>query len=223
MLILGATPIGNLGDASKRLKDCLESVSVIACEDTRVTRKLIVALTPNSSAKLVPLHDHNEADRVDALLQTLLSGLDVLLVSDAGTPLINDPGYKLVQAAINNGITVTALPGPSAPVNALILSGLPVHRYCYEGFLPPKSASRQRSLLELKSESRTMIFLESKHRILKTVTDMRDIFGFERRAAICRELTKKHEEVMRGTLGELVAVLEKRELKGEICICVAGA
>ncbi|MDR1862165.1 MAG: 16S rRNA (cytidine(1402)-2'-O)-methyltransferase [Candidatus Ancillula sp.] len=222
MLVLASTPIGNIDDSSARLKQWLLSADFIAAEDTRNTLKLAARLGLKITAEVLSVHDHNEAERLDLLLKKLQEGQNVLLVSDAGTPLINDPGFKLVQIVIQNGIQVSTLPGPSAPITALVLSGLPVHKFCYEGFLPPKSGSRINALRRLENEPRTMVFLESKHRVAKTLRDMAEVFGEARRAAVCRELTKEHEEVLRGSLGELVEVTQARELKGEMCVVVGG-
>lgn len=223
MLILGATPIGCWDDASKRLTQALSTADIIAAEDTRRTKTLAAGLGVQISGRLVSLHDHNEAARVEELVQSVLDGQDILVVSDAGMPMINDPGFKLTAAVVAAGGDVTCLPGPSAPLCALVLSGLPTHRFAFEGFLPPKSGSRQNALAKLKDESRTMIFLESKHRIAKTLQDMCATFGESRRAALARELTKTHEEIIRSTLGELAQLSASRELKGEMCIVLAGA
>jgi 16S rRNA (cytidine1402-2'-O)-methyltransferase len=222
MLILAATPIGNFSDASTRLKEWLGSADIIAAEDTRKTYQLANKLGVQISGRVISFYDHNESARIAELIDALQSGLDVVVVSDAGMPMINDPGYKIVQAAIENNLAITCLPGPSAPLSALVLSGLPVHRFCYEGFLPPKSGARINRLKTLQSEERTMVFLESKHRIIKTLQNMLEVFGAERKACICRELTKQHEEILRGSLSELLQIASTRELKGEICIVVAG-
>ncbi|GHT82066.1 ribosomal RNA small subunit methyltransferase I [Actinomycetota bacterium] len=222
MLILAATPIGNFDDASFRLVQELKSADIIAAEDTRNSFKLLKHLKIDPP-KMISLHDYNEASRLEILLTELKNNKKIVVVSDAGTPLINDPGYKIAQLAINSNIEVTALPGPCAPINALVLSGLPVHRFCFEGFLPPKSGSRIHALERLQDETRTMIFLESKHRIVKTIADMSTVFGTNRPAAICRELTKSYEQIHRGTLGELTELTASKELKGEMCVVVAGA
>jgi 16S rRNA (cytidine1402-2'-O)-methyltransferase len=223
MLILGATPIGCPEDASSRLAKALSTADVIAAEDTRRAKTLAASLGVKISGRLVSLHDHNEAQRTQSLAQAVLDGQDVLVVSDAGMPMINDPGFKLSAAVVAAGGDVTCLPGPSAPLAALVLSGLPTHRFAFEGFLPPKSGSRQNALTRLKDEERTMIFLESKHRIAKTLQDMSTIFGPTRKAALARELTKPHEEIIRDTLDALASLSVSHELKGEMCIVVAGA
>ncbi|MDR2082966.1 MAG: 16S rRNA (cytidine(1402)-2'-O)-methyltransferase [Candidatus Ancillula trichonymphae] len=223
MLTLAATPIGNHLDASARLVQKLEEADVVLAEDTRVFADWRKRLNLHLHAKVVSLHDHNESSRLESLLSILQAKMDVVLVSDAGLPLINDPGYKLVQLAISNGIPMTCIPGPSAPLTALVLSGLPVHRFTFEGFLPPKTASRLAALRKLQTEERTMIFLESKYRVTRCLEDMFEVFGESRHGAICRELTKPHEEVVRAKLVELVEVARKRELKGEICLVTEGA
>jgi 16S rRNA (cytidine1402-2'-O)-methyltransferase len=223
MLTLAATPIGCSADASSRLKQKLQDADIVLAEDTRVFAQLTHRLEIEITAQILSLHDHNESERLDAVLDALQTDRDVILVSDAGMPLINDPGYKLVQLAISNGIPMTCIPGPSAPMTALVLSGLPVHRFTFEGFLPPKSASRINALQKLADEERTMIFLESKHRIVRCLEDMQEVFGENRRGAICRELTKTHEEILRGELSELLQIAKNRQLKGEICIVIAGA
>jgi 16S rRNA (cytidine1402-2'-O)-methyltransferase len=223
MLVLAATPIGNFLDASARLREALRTADVVLAEDTRVFIKLLRRLELQIDAQLISLHDHNECGKLESVLQLLQADKSVVLVSDAGLPLINDPGYKLVQLAISNNIPLTCLPGPSAPLTALVLSGLPVHRFTFEGFLPPKSAARLTALRKLQDEERTMIFLESKHRITRCLEDMLEVFGSTRLGAICRELTKAHEEVLRGTLSELLEISKKRELKGEFCLVIGGA
>jgi 16S rRNA (cytidine1402-2'-O)-methyltransferase len=222
MLILGATPIGNTDDSSKRLLNALENSEIIAAEDTRKLLTLAKRLGANIQGKVLSLHDHNEAEKLDFLLKQLDLGDDILVVSDAGLPLINDPGYKITHAAIEKGVRVTCLPGPSAPITALVLSGLPTDKFCFEGFLPPKTISRVNALTLLQDEKRTMIFLESTHRIAKCLEDMRTVFGGVRRAVVCRELTKTYEEVIRGTLDELCEIANERILKGEICVVVGG-
>jgi 16S rRNA (cytidine1402-2'-O)-methyltransferase len=223
MLILAAMPIGNTGDATCRLIEALRSTEIVAAEDTRRLHASASRLGIKIDGKVVSYHDHNEEERRKQLLEAIQGGTDVLLVSDAGLPLINDPGYKLVQAVIATGEQVTCLPGPSAPLTALVLSGLPTAKFCFEGFLPPKSGARLNALRSLENERRTIIFLESTHRVAKCLNDMREVFGNSRRAAVCRELTKTHEEVLRGDLQTLCELVAKRSLKGEICLVVEGA
>lgn len=219
MIILGATPIGNLGDASRRLVETLERVSVVAAEDTRVTVQLLRGLGIANRPRLVALHDHNERDRAASIVEDARED-DILVLSDAGTPTVSDPGYALVVAAIEAGVTVTALPGPSAVLTALAVSGLPTDRFAFEGFLPRKG--RVAALAELAAETRTLVFFESPHRLADALADLATAFGAERRAAVCRELTKLHEEVARGTLAEL-AQRFAGGARGEIVIVVEGA
>jgi 16S rRNA (cytidine1402-2'-O)-methyltransferase len=219
VIILGATPIGNLGDASRRLVETLERVSVVAAEDTRVTVQLLRGLGIENRPKLVALHEHNERERAAELVE-LARDDDVLVLSDAGMPTVSDPGYALVAAAIAAGVTVTALPGPSAVLTALALSGLPTDRFAFEGFLPRKG--RVAALRPLATETRTLVFFESPHRLADSLKDLATAFGPTRKAAVCRELTKMYEEVARGTLQELAERFAEGA-RGEIVIVVEGA
>jgi 16S rRNA (cytidine1402-2'-O)-methyltransferase len=219
VIILGATPIGNLGDASRRLVETLERVGTVAAEDTRVTLQLLRGLGIGNRPKLVALHEHNELQRAADLVE-LARDDDVLVLSDAGMPTVSDPGYALVAAAIDAGVQVTALPGPSAVLTALALSGLPTDRFAFEGFLPRKG--RVAALRSLAAETRTLVFFESPHRIGDALTDLATVFGPERRAAVCRELTKLYEEVARGTLAALAEKFADGT-RGEIVIVVEGA
>ncbi len=221
MIILGGTPIGNLGDASPRLREMLETVAVIACEDTRTTSKLLAGLHIENRPKLIALHEHNEGDRAADLLR-LAADEDVLVLSDAGMPTVSDPGFVLVRAAVEAGIGVSVIPGPSAVVTALAVSGLPTDRFTFEGFLPRKSSDRRTAFAALEREPRTMVFFESPHRIDESLADARDVLGADRPAAVCRELTKMFEEVKRGTLGEL-AEWARDEVRGEIVVVIGGA
>ena len=221
MIILGGTPIGNLGDASPRLREMLETVAVIACEDTRTTSKLLAGLHIENRPKLIALHEHNEGDRAAELLR-LAADEDVLVLSDAGMPTVSDPGFVLVRAAVEAGIGVSVIPGPSAVVTALAVSGLPTDRFTFEGFLPRKSSDRRSAFAALEREPRTMVFFESPHRIDESLADARDVLGADRPAAVCRELTKMFEEVKRGTLGEL-AEWARDEVRGEIVVVIGGA
>ncbi|MDR1448413.1 MAG: 16S rRNA (cytidine(1402)-2'-O)-methyltransferase [Candidatus Ancillula sp.] len=222
MLTLAATPIGNYADTSARLIKKLQEADMILAEDTRVFIDLLKRLNLRINARITSFHDHNESSKLSKILDAIEKE-DVVLVSDAGLPLINDPGYKLVQAAIDNDVLVTCIPGPSAPLTALVLSGLPVHKFTFEGFLPPKTSSRITALQKLAQEKRTMIFLESKHRITRCLEDMNEVFGPKRRGAICRELTKQHEEIVRASLAELVETSRRQQLKGEICLVIDGS
>lgn len=221
MIILAATPIGNLGDASRRLIEVLENAEIVAAEDTRTTQRLLKALQIDNRPRLIALHDHNEKHKA-AELAELAEQQDIVVVSDAGMPAISDPGYGLVAAAVERGVTVTAVPGPSAALMALAISGMPTDRFTFEGFLPRKPGERRQTLRMLASEPRTMIFFESPARLASSLADMGEAFGADRRIAVCRELTKLYEEVRRGTADELVAWAEAG-VKGEIVVVVEGA
>ena len=221
-LLVASTPIGNVGDVTPRLQSALQTADVIAAEDTRRVRRLLAALQVESPSRVVSYHDHNESQRVAPLLEELQRGATVLLVTDAGSPLVSDPGYRIVAAAADAGIGVQVLPGPSAVTAALAVSGLPAERWCFEGFLPRKATERRHALAALAGERRTLVFFEAPHRLGATLADMADAFGPERRAAVCRELTKTYEEVRRGTVGEHAA-WATGEVRGEITLVVAGA
>jgi 16S rRNA (cytidine1402-2'-O)-methyltransferase len=221
-LLIGATPLGQPSDASTRLVKALASADVIAAEDTRRIRTLAQALDVKPAGKVVSLFDANEASRVPALVEELQSGATVLLVSDAGMPLISDPGYRLVTACIEAGVPVQCLPGPSAVTTALAVSGLPSERFCFEGFAPRKRSARMSWLTMLAGEPRTCVFFESPRRLADTLKDAVDALGAERKAVVCRELTKTHEEIVRGTLGELAKWASDGVL-GEITVVLAGA
>jgi 16S rRNA (cytidine1402-2'-O)-methyltransferase len=221
-VILAGTPLGNVRDASPRLGDALATAAVIAAEDTRRVRRLCADLGVTPRGRVVSFFDGNEQHRVPELLDVLREGHDVLVVTDAGMPSISDPGYRLVAAAVASGVAVTTLPGPSAVTAALAVSGLPVHRFCFEGFLPRKAGDRRRLLDSLAAEQRTMVFFEAPHRLAATLADLADAFGPDRPAAVCRELTKTYEQVRRGTIGEL-AVWAQDEVRGEITLVVMGA
>ena len=221
MIVLAATPIGNLGDASPRLREALETARTVAAEDTRTVTKLLQALGIENRPQLVALHEHNERERAAKLVEQARSE-DIVVVSDAGMPAISDPGFILVDAAVAAGVDVTVIPGPSAVVTALALSGLPTDRFSFEGFVPRKSGERAAWFAELAHESRTMVLFEAPHRIAESLAAASIAFGPNRRAAVCRELTKKFEEVKRGTLSEL-ADWAAAEVRGEIVIVIAGA
>lgn len=218
-----ATPIGNLADLSARAREALSSADVIAAEDTRRTRVLLRAI--GIAKPLVSLHEHNESQRTPELLARLAAGETIALVSDAGTPLLSDPGLELVQRAARAGFEVHAIPGPSAITSALAVAGLPTDRFCFEGFLPSRERERRTALAALAHEPRTLVFFEAPHRILRTLADMAAEFGAERPAAVARELTKAHETIYRGTLQELLARAQAEEnfQRGEITIVVHGA
>jgi 16S rRNA (cytidine1402-2'-O)-methyltransferase len=221
-LVLAATPIGRIEDASARLATELAAADVVAAEDTRRLRRLCDRLGVSLGGRVVSYFEGNEAARTRDLLQTLRAGGHVVLVTDAGMPSVSDPGYRLVAAAVEDGIDVTTVPGPSAVLAALAVSGLPVDRFCFEGFLPRKGGERRGRLAELAGEPRTMVVFEAPHRTAATLAAMAQAFGSGRRAVVCRELTKLHEEVRRGTLGEL-ADWAGDGVRGEVTIVVAGA
>lgn len=221
-LLIGATPLGQPSDASARLVAALKGADVIAAEDTRRVRTLAQNLEIRTAARVVSLYDQNEASRVAGLLDDIRAGATVLLVSDAGMPLISDPGYRLVTACIEAELPVTCLPGPSAVTTALAVSGLPAERFCFEGFAPRKQAARRAWLTTLAAEQRTCVFFESPRRLAGTLADAVDVLGADRRAVVCRELTKTHEEVVRGGLAE-VAEWAADGVLGEITVVLAGA
>lgn len=222
LLVLAGTPIGNLDDASPALRQALASADVIAAEDTRRLQGLLSRLGLTSSARVVSYFDGNEASRVAGLLAALEDGRTVLVVSDAGMPTVSDPGYRVVAAAVQADLPVRVIPGPSAVLVALALSGLPTDRFCFEGFLPRKGGERRRRLAELAVEPRTMVFFEAPHRLSDFLADARAAFGDDRRASVSRELTKTWEETRRGGLAELAAWAEPG-VRGEITVVVAGA
>jgi 16S rRNA (cytidine1402-2'-O)-methyltransferase len=221
MLILAATPIGNLKDASLRLIELLSTATVVAAEDTRVTAKLLRGLGIENRPRLIALHEHNERERAASLVELAREG-DLVLVSDAGMPAVSDPGYALVAAAVEAGVGVTVVPGPSAVVTALALSGLPTDRFTFEGFLPRKQGERLAAFRALAQERRTMVFFESPNRVAASLTDLAAVFGDDRRVAVVRELTKLYEEARRGTAAELAAWAAEG-VRGEIVVVVEGA
>ena len=218
-----ATPIGNLGDLSPRALETLRSVDAIAAEDTRHTQKLLAAF--GARATLIALHDHNEAAQSAQLVARMLAGADIALVSDAGTPLISDPGFRLVRAAREAGIEVTPVPGACAAIAALSVAGIASDRFVFEGFLPNKATARRERLNALAAEPRTLIFYESSHRIVATLDDAAGAFGPQRHAVLARELTKRFETVLDGTLPELVERLaqDADQHRGEFVLIVEGA
>ena len=220
-LLLGATPLGQSADASTRLIEALGTADVIAAEDTRRVRGVASALGVRPAGRIVSFFDQNEATRVAGLVEEVAGGATVLVVSDAGMPLISDPGYRLVAACAAAGLTVSCLPGPSAVTTALAVSGLPSDRFCFEGFAPRKHAARVTWLTGLSAEQRTCVFFESPRRLGECLRDAVDTLGAERRAVVCRELTKTHEEVKRGTLAELADWASDGVL-GELTVVLAG-
>ena len=223
--MLAATPIGRVADASPRLAELLASADVVAAEDTRRLKRLASDLGVAVGGRVVSYFEGNERERTPELVEAVAAGSTVLLVTDAGMPSVSDPGFRLVAACVEAGLDVTAVPGPSAVLTALAVSGLPVDRFCFEGFAPRKAGERRRVLGALRREPRTMVFFESPHRTAATLAAMAEAFGADRRGAVCRELTKTYEEVARGTLAELVAWAESQEhvVRGEVTLVVAGA
>lgn len=221
MLILAATPIGNLADASPRLIEAMVESKFIAAEDTRSLLKLANSLRVKLNARLFSLHEHNEGDRLNQILE-IAQTEPVLVVSDAGMPTVSDPGFMLVRAAVEAKIEVTVIPGPSAVLSALAVSGLPTDRFTFEGFLPRKQGDRRKMFSSLSREPRTMVFFESPHRILESLEDAVLLLGGDRAATVSRELTKKFEHTERGTLKDLVE-WAKSEPKGEMVLVIAGA
>ena len=222
VLVLAATPIGRVEDASPRLVRELGDADVVAAEDTRRFRRLVADLGVEVPGRVVSYFEGNEHLRTEGLLDSLEAGQRVVLVTDAGMPSVSDPGYRLVAAAIERGVTVTSVPGPSAVLTALAVSGLPVDRFCFEGFLPRKAGERLRRLTALAEESRTLVFFEAPHRTHATLQSMAEVFGDDRAGAVCRELTKTHEEVRRGPLAELATWAEPG-VRGEVTLVVSGA
>ena len=221
-LVLAGTPIGDIADAPPRLAEELAGADVVAAEDTRRLRRLTQALGVQPKGRVVSYFEGNEAARTPELVEALLGGSRVLLVTDAGMPSVSDPGYRLVAAAVEKDIKVTAVPGPSAVLTALALSGLPVDRFCFEGFLPRKAGERLSRLREVAGERRTLVYFEAPHRLDDTLAAMAEVFGADRRAAVCRELTKTYEEIKRGPVGEL-AEWAAEGVRGEITVVVEGA
>ena len=221
-VILAGTPIGDRRTASRALLETLESAQVVAAEDTRRYRDLLKRLGITSAARVISFFEGNESHRLPELLEELRAGRDVVVVTDAGMPSVSDPGFRLVRAAIDEGIGVTSVPGPTAVTTALALSGLPTDRFCFEGFLPRKAGERRRALAELAAEKRTMVVYEAPHRLAALLDEAAAQLGADRQAAVCRELTKTYEEVRRGTLAEL-SEWAAEGVKGEITVVIAGA
>lgn len=221
-LVLAATPLGDVRDASPRLSEALATADVIAAEDTRRLRSLTAALDVSPVGRVVSFYEDVETARLPKLLESLQAGETVVLVTDAGMPSVSDPGFRLVAACVEAEVPVTCLPGPSAVTTALALSGLPCDRFCFEGFAPRKPGERAKWLGSLKDEPRTAVFFESPHRLASTLADAADVLGPDRRAAVCRELTKTYEEVKRGNLPDLAAWAAEG-VKGEITVVLAGA
>ena len=219
-ILLAATPIGDVRDASPRVVAALEEADVVAAEDTRRALALASRLGIKLGGRLIALHDHNEAEKAAGIVESARGGARVVFVSDAGMPTVSDPGFRLARAAIDAGVPLSVLPGPSAPLVALALSGLPSDRFAFEGFLPRKDGEATRYLQDLATDPHTLIFFESPRRAAATLSRMAEVLGGDRRAALCRELTKDYEEVRRGTLGELAEGAD--DILGEVTIVVAG-
>jgi 16S rRNA (cytidine1402-2'-O)-methyltransferase len=221
-LILAATPLGNILDASPRLKETLEQADLIAAEDTRRAKRLFADLNLEIKAPVISLFEENEIEKIPDIIEKLKSGLKVVVISDAGTPAISDPGYRLVTKAIEENISITVIPGPSAVLSALVLSGLPTDRFSFEGFIARKGKERTEILNNLNTQSRTMVIFESPRRTLQTLQDIQEIVGDDRKAAVVREISKTYEEVIRGSIKELVAWANSKEVLGEITLVIAG-
>lgn len=221
-LVLVSTPIGNLGDLSDRARQALAGADVVCCEDTRRTRALLTH-AGITGVRLQSLHAHNEAARAELVLALLADGATVVVVSDAGTPAVSDPGARIVAAALSVGATVSAVPGPSAVLAALVVSGFATDRFCFEGFLPRRGGPRQKRLAAVASEERTVVLFEAPGRVAATLAELVVACGGERLVAVARELTKVHEEVWRGTLAAAAAVFSSRPPRGEVVVVIAGA
>ena len=221
-LILAATPIGNVADSSLRLREALTNAQVIAAEDSRRAKRLIQDLEINTNAQIWSFYDAVEDAKSPELIDRVIAGDTVVVISDAGMPTVSDPGYRIVQEAIAKGVKVSVIPGPSAVLTALAISGLAVDRFSFEGFLPRKSGERKKFLDELSGDTRTMVFFEAPHRLRESLEDFAQVFGLDRQAVICRELTKTYEEVVRGNFAELLS-WANREILGEITLVVAGS
>lgn len=222
-LLLAGVPLGNPGDASARLISAIRNASIIAAEDSRRFQRLCQDLGVNSPAKVLSFFEGNEEERTEQLLNELRNGAEVLVVTDAGMPTVSDPGFKLVRSAVAANIPVEVLPGPSAVTTALALSGLPTDRFCFEGFVPRTQGAREKFFDELRFEARTIVFFEAPHRLLETLEVATKTLGIDRRAALCREMTKIYEETVRGDLGTLKEWANSKEVLGEITIVIEGA
>ena len=221
-LILAATPLGNILDASERLKQTLQEADLIAAEDTRRAKRLFADLNLEVKAPVISLFEENEIEKIPDIIEKLKNGAKVVVVSDAGTPAISDPGYRLVTKAIEENISITVIPGPSAVLSALILSGLPTDRFSFEGFIARKGKERTEILNNLNTQSRTMVLFESPRRTLQTLQDIQEVVGENRKAAVVREISKTYEEVIRGSISDLVSWAQAKEVLGEITLVIAG-
>ena len=223
VLTMAATPLGNPNDASPRLKDAIANAEIIAAEDSRRFHRLCTDIGVTFTGRVISFFDGNETERSEEILQYLQAGKNVLIVSDAGMPTISDPGFRLARDAMAQNLEVKVIPGPSAPVMAVALSGLATDRFTFEGFTPRALGARQATFESLRFEERTMVFFEAPHRLLDSLKDAATVFGGDRRAAICREMTKTYEETIRGTLVELISWADSKEILGEITLVIAGA
>jgi 16S rRNA (cytidine1402-2'-O)-methyltransferase len=222
MLILACLPIGDARDASAHLIDAIEHAQYVAAEDSRKFARLCQELKIQHNAKVISFFEGNESEKIEELTKLLKSQKDILVVTDAGAPGISDPGYRLIRAALQADVKIKVLPGPSAVTTALLLSGLPTDRFCFEGFPPRTQVARQKWFSDLAQEERTIIFFEAPHRIIESLTDAAAGFGLARNGAICREMSKHYEEVVRGNLGELIAWAKSKDILGEITIVIEG-
>ena len=222
-LILAATPLGNPADASPRLKEAIASCSIVAAEDSRKFHRLCADIEVEFTGRVISFFEGNEHERTPEILAILRSGKTILLLSDAGMPTISDPGYRLTRDAIAEGIAISVIPGPSAVTMALALSGLPTDRFVFEGFSPRASGARQKFFINLRHEERTVIWFEAPHRLADALKDAVEVFGQGRQSVICREMTKRYEEIIRGNLGELLLWSQNNEVRGEITIVMTGA
>ncbi len=221
-LILAATPLGNILDASERLKQTLQEADLIAAEDTRRAKRLFADLNLEVKAPVISLFEENEIEKIPEIIEKLKNGAKVVVISDAGTPAISDPGYRLVTKVIEENISITVIPGPSAVLSALILSGLPTDRFSFEGFIARKGKERVEILNNLNTQSRTMVLFESPRRTLQTLKDIQEIVGDNRKGAVVREISKTYEEVIRGSISDLVSWAQAKEVLGEITLVIAG-
>jgi 16S rRNA (cytidine1402-2'-O)-methyltransferase len=222
-LLLAGVPLGNPGDASARLISAIKSASIIAAEDSRRFQRLCQDLEVSTDAKVLSFFEGNEEERTEQLLKELENGADVLVVTDAGMPTVSDPGFKLVRAAVASNIPVEVLPGPSAVTTALALSGLPTDRFCFEGFVPRTQGAREKFFENLKFEQRTIVFFEAPHRLIETLEVAAHLLGADRKAALCREMTKTYEETVRGDLADIQRWANSKEILGEITLVIGGA
>ena len=222
-LILAGVPLGNPGDASARLIIAIKSATIIAAEDSRRFQRLCQDLDVSATGKVLSFFEGNEEERTEQLLNELKNGAEVLVVTDAGMPTVSDPGFKLVRAAVDANIPVEVLPGPSAVTTALALSGLPTDRFCFEGFVPRTQGAREKFFENLKFEPRTIVFFEAPHRLIETLEVATHLLGSDRKAALCREMTKTYEETVRGTLADIQNWANSKEILGEITVVISGA